>query len=209
MQQPARSPYASMSLLMCTAAPQRCSGWNLAQRPWSEGNSKPWPLWKGSVPTLLLQTLPWVAGHTRQHRPVQHNTRAATMTLPGNMPGSAPQLELLALTSCSLCGRTSAPSSCLTSTGIVNNTIKAVNKGSAPREKETSSLNFVHNNLKKVDGHTILNERKSYWGKKNPQTQYMKLTMKAIWPVIWILLYQRIMLTITVMKLDLLCMHEQ
>lgn len=140
MHQPARSPYVSMLLLMCTAAPQRCSGWNLAQRPWSEGNCKPWPLWKGSVPAFLLQTLPWEFEHPGQHCPVQYKARAATRTWPGNVPGSAPQVELLTLASCSLCGRTSTPSSCITNTGIVNNTVKAVNKGSVLRDKATSSI---------------------------------------------------------------------
>lgn len=204
MHQPARSPYVSVLLLMGTAVPQRCSGWNLAQRPWSEGNCKPWPLWKASVPTPLLQTLQWLAEHPGQRCSEQHNNRTAPGTWPGNMPGSALQVELLTLASCSLCGRTSTPSSCLTNTGIVNNTIMQI----ASWEKKTHVpfLNIGQSNLKKVDGHIILNERKSNWGKKSTA---MKQTMKAIWPVIWVLLYERTMLTITVMKLDLLCMHEQ
>lgn len=156
MHQPARSPYVSVLLLMGTAVPQRCSGWNLAQRPWSEGNCKPWPLWKASVPTALLQTLQWLAEHPGQRCSEQHNNRTAPGTWPGNMPGSALQVELLTLASCSLCGRTSTPSSCLTNTGIVNNTIMQI----ASWEKKTHVpfLNIGQSNLKKVDGHIILNE---------------------------------------------------
>lgn len=136
MQQPACSPYASMSLLMHAAAPQRCSGgtWprDLGQRetvnPGLSGRavlllscSKPCHGWLGILDSIVL--------------------RSTTPGQPqGNTPGSAPQLELLALAICPLCGRTSALSFCLTSIGIVNNTIKVGNKGSAPIEKETSSI---------------------------------------------------------------------
>lgn len=138
MHQPARSPYVSVLLLMQSHNGVLGGTWprDLGQRetvnPGPSGRAvlscscpklcSGWLSTPGSV--VLCSTTPGqLPGHGQE-----------------TQPGSAPQVELLTLTSCSLCGTTSTPSSGLANIAIANNTIKPIHKDSTLKEKDTSSI---------------------------------------------------------------------